>query len=99
MAVDDSPELARWELGFVIPKRLARRAVTRVAIRRQMRAALLRHLGGLPSGQWVVRLRSAWDPVRYRSAVSPALRDAVGQELESLMQTVSQRGGMAARRR
>ena len=51
--VDESPGC--W-LGSVIPKRHARRAVTRNLLKRQVRAALARHAPALPAGLWLVRL-------------------------------------------
>lgn len=78
-------------VGFVIPKRNARRAVTRVAIRRQMRAAVARHGAGLAAGEWALRLRVPWDPKQFRSATSAGLVEAVRAELDALL-------GAAARR-
>lgn len=72
-------------VGFVIPKRHAKRAVTRVAIRRQMRAAVVRHAAGLAAGEWALRLRVPWDPKRFRSATSAALAEAVHAELDALL--------------
>lgn len=64
-------------------KRHARRAVTRSLIKRQARAVLLR--AGLTSGFWLIRLRSPFDPQRYRSAASAELRRAVAAELGRLL--------------
>ena len=69
-------------VGFVIPKRNARRAVTRNLIRRLMRAAL--QAQALPPGVWVVRLRAPFDPRQFPSAASDALREAVCSELRQL---------------
>jgi ribonuclease P protein component len=79
-AVDDLPA-GHW-LGAVLPKRLARRAVTRNLLRRQIRAALDRHAGGLPGGLWVVRLRSGFARTEFASAASDALRRAARAELD-----------------
>ena len=56
MPVDDS-DGACW-LGCVVPKRHARRAVTRNLLKRQIRASFERHATGLPGGLWLVRLRA-----------------------------------------
>ena len=86
--VDDSsaecPETGRW-LGLVLPKRHARRAVTRTLLKRQIRAALAEGGGALPAGLWVVRLRAPFDRNVFVSAASKALRDAAREELARLV--------------
>jgi ribonuclease P protein component len=79
-SVDDSGA-THW-IGVVLPKRLARRAVTRNLLRRQIRAAMDRHAGGLPAGLWVVRLRAGFDRAEFRSAASDPLRRAARSELD-----------------
>ena len=76
---------ACWWLGAVVPKRHARRAVTRSLLKRQIRAAVERHAGGLPAGLWVVRLRAPFDRHTNRSAASQALRDAARAELDGVL--------------
>ena len=72
-------------LGALVPKRWARRAVTRSTIKRQMRAVAAAHAGQIPEQTAVViRLRSAFDRKRFISATSDALRVAVRTELEQL---------------
>jgi ribonuclease P protein component len=78
--VDDSGA-THW-VGVVLPKRLARRAVTRNLLRRQIRAAIERHLDGLPAGLWLVRLRAGFDRAEFRSAASEPLRRAARAELD-----------------
>lgn len=78
-----APADAAW-LGAMTPKRWARRAVTRNAIRRQVYA-----LGAALGAQWpasaqVVRLRAAFPAHQFPSATSPALRRAVRAELQQL---------------
>lgn len=85
--VDDLPS-DHW-LGAVLPKRLAKRAVTRNLLRRQIRAALDRHRGGLPPGLWVVRLRSGFARTEFLSAASDALRQAARAELDRALQSPS----------
>jgi ribonuclease P protein component len=76
---------APCQAGLVVPKRLARRAVTRNLLRRQMRAALERHARVLPAGRVVVRLRAPFSPADFVSAASKALRAAVRCELDALL--------------
>jgi len=90
--VDSSPE-AVWA-GYVVPKRHARRAVTRNLIRRQMRQALAnqqRVEPGLPGGLWVLRLRQGFDLKSYPSAASEPLRRLVRDELQRLMSLAQNR--------
>jgi ribonuclease P protein component len=71
-------------LALVVAKRHARRAVTRNLIKRQMREAMRRHRSELSSARVLLRQRAAFDPKRFASAASPALRAAVRDELERL---------------
>jgi ribonuclease P protein component len=72
-------------VGCVVPKRHARRAVTRNLLRRQIHAAVRRHRARMAAGHWVVRLRSGFDRDGYISAASEALRSAVRSELDMLL--------------
>jgi len=87
--VNNAPEpvdkLSDHWLGTVLPKRLARRSVTRNLLRRQIRGAMSRHLHRLPPGLWVVRLRSPYGREQFPSAASDALRRAARQELDRLL--------------
>lgn len=74
----------RW-LGTLVPKRHARRAVTRNLLRRQIRAAMSRHAEQLPAGLWLVRLRSPFPKSQFRAAASEALRIEAAGELEGLL--------------
>ena len=87
--VDDScdktsPVGPRCWLGLVIPKRHARRSVTRSLLKRQIRAAAGRREAELPDGLWVVRLRTTFDPRQFPSAASSALAEAARAELAAL---------------
>lgn len=87
--VDDSRDetragLPRCWLGLVIPKRHARRSVTRSLLKRQIRAAAGRSEAELADGLWVVRLRTAFDVRLYPSAASTALATAARAELAAL---------------
>lgn len=81
--VDDLPELCWW--GAVVPKRHARRAVTRSLLKRQIRAVMARHGEALPPGLWLVRLRQPFATRLFPSAASDALRQAAAAELEQLL--------------
>ena len=74
-------------LGLVVPKRLARRAVTRNLVKRLGRAGLADQLHSaqpLPPGLWVLRLRSPIDRKLYPSAKSEPLRQALREDLQLL---------------
>lgn len=75
--------------GAVVPKRHARRAVTRTLLKRQIRAATARHVERLPAGLWVVRLRAPFDRKVYVSASSTALRDTACLELDAAFAAVT----------
>lgn len=79
-------------LGTVVPKRLAKRAVTRSLLKRQIRAAVQRHLA-LDAGLWVIRLRAPFDAAAYRSAASEALRRAAHAELDTLLGAATKSAG------
>ncbi|MDW8336012.1 MAG: ribonuclease P protein component [Tepidimonas sp.] len=70
-------------LGLVVPRRWARRAVTRNLIKRQARAVAAEL--GLPPGAWVLRLKRGWPTSEFPSAASAALRRAVRAELLQLL--------------
>ena len=72
-------------LGAVVPKRHARRAVTRSLLKRQIRAAVVAHSGSMAPGLWVVRLRSGFDRATFPSAASAALERAARDELDCLL--------------
>jgi len=87
-AVDNHRAVRQWWLGLVVPKRHARRAVTRNLLKRQMRAQAAGHRDRLPPGQWLVRLRAPFDPRLFPSAASSVLRVAAREELERLFARV-----------
>lgn len=71
-------------LGAVVPKRLAKHAVTRNAIKRQIYNVSSRISAPLPVSAYVVRLRAGFDRGSFPSASSMALKLAVRKELEKL---------------
>jgi ribonuclease P protein component len=72
-------------VGVVVPKRWARRAVTRNTIRRQVYAVSQIQASSLPLGHYVVRLRSEFSRQDFPSARSAALKQLVRSELLSLI--------------
>ncbi len=86
-----SPEQALFGLfdvwlGAMVPKRWARRAVTRNAIKRQIYNVSERFCDRLPVAAHVVRLRATFDRQQFISATSEPLKLAVRQELEQLFE-------------
>ena len=79
---------------LVVPKRHAKRAVTRNMLKRQMRASWGRSLASLPQGLWLLRLRQPFATQQYPSADSAALRLAVREELDRLLARVSAAQGV-----
>lgn len=71
-------------MGSMVPKRWAKRAVTRNTIKRQIYAVSREFEPALQKAAHVVRLRSGFDKVRYVSATSDALKNAVREELHQL---------------
>jgi ribonuclease P protein component len=90
LPVTDLLRAASW-IGAVVPKRHARRAVTRSLIKRQIYAASERHRDKLAPGLWIVRLRSPFDRTRFASAASPALRRTARAELDALFAAAADR--------
>lgn len=88
------PEPGPW-LGALVPKRWARRAVTRNAIRRQVYATAAAG-PGLPVAAHVVRLRSGFDRAQFVSATSTLLKQAVREELTQLWARALARGAQTA---
>jgi ribonuclease P protein component len=78
-----SPACGVW-LGAMVPKRWAKRAVTRNAIKRQIYTVSAEFESSLAESAHVVRLRSGFDRVQFVSATSDALKLAVRAELLSL---------------
>lgn len=71
-------------IACVVPKRHAKRSVTRSLLKRQVRSVFEAQAAALPAGQWLVRLRSPFAPKVFVSAASEALRKAARDELERL---------------
>ena len=71
-------------LGAMVPKRWAKRAVTRNLIKRQIYNVASQYESRFPAAAHVVRLRSGFDRQQFASAASDQLKKAVRMELESL---------------
>jgi len=82
------PVADTW-LGVLLPKRWARRAVTRNAIRRQIYETARAMAPELPQAALVVRLRSEFSRKQFLSATSEVLKRAVRAELQLLLARVS----------
>jgi ribonuclease P protein component len=83
-AVDVSPPDRVW-WGAVVPKRHARRSVTRSLLKRQIRACIEAGGSALDAGLWVVRLRAPFDRQAFPSAASDALKAIARSELRALL--------------
>lgn len=72
-------------IGALVPKRWARRAVTRNLLKRQIYqvSKLLEQL--FPVAAHVVRLRAEFDRARFASAASRSLRQTAANELRQLI--------------
>ncbi len=71
-------------LGVIVPKRWAKRAVTRNTIKRQIYAVSTGDSCQLPPAAHVVRLRAGFDRAEFISATSDKLKAAVRAELQHL---------------
>jgi ribonuclease P protein component len=91
------PSMA-W-LGAMIPKRWAKRAVTRNAIKRQVYAVTAGHVPPLPCAAYVLRLRAAFDRKQFVSASSEQLKQAVRTELQLLLARAGEAPGSVGGRR
>lgn len=72
-------------IGAVLPKRLARRAVTRNTLKRQIYNVMNAFESRLPLGDHVVRLRAPFDRRVFVSATSDQLKQVARAELEQLV--------------
>ena len=79
------PQQCVW-LGAMVPKRWAKRAVTRNAIKRQIYNVSAQFEPRLGLAAHVVRLRAGFDRAHFVSATSDALKATVRAELLSLFE-------------
>ena len=73
-------------LGVIVPKRWAKRAVTRNGIKRQIYNVSASFEHKLPAAAHVVRLRSGFAREQFKSAWSEPLKAAVRSELLQLFE-------------
>ncbi|MDH0371065.1 ribonuclease P protein component [Comamonas aquatica] len=81
-------------LGPLVPKRWAKRSVTRHTIKRQIYAVASEfdaQLQALPPAAYVVRLRAGFDRKQFVSATSEPLKQAVRAELQQLLAHATRR--------
>ncbi len=71
-------------VGAMTPKRSAKRAVTRNAIKRQIYNVSSDLIFKTPPAAYVVRLAAGFDKAQFISASSPALKAVVREELQQL---------------
>ncbi len=77
-------EAADAAIGVVLPKRWAKRAVTRNTIKRQVYS--VSHAANLSPAAYIVRLRAGFDRAQFRSATSDALKHVVRGEITQLFE-------------
>jgi ribonuclease P protein component len=73
-------------IGAMVPKRWAKRAVTRNAIKRQIYTVSADFLLHYPRAAFLVRLRREFSRKEFTSATSVYLKEAVRAEVVALMQ-------------
>lgn len=73
-------------MGAVVPKRWAKRAVTRNGIKRQIYNVSAAFASRLPAAAHVVRLRGEFARAQFPSAWSEALKASVRGELQQLFE-------------
>ena len=78
-------------MGAMVPKRWAKRAVTRNAIKRQIYGVSADFSSALGVAAYVVRLRAGFDRKQFISASSELLTTAVRLELQQLFARASAR--------
>ena len=81
--------VAQNRIGAVVPKRWAKQAVTRNAIKRQIYGLALVQDAQTPAADLVVRLRKTFQRTQFVSATSQALKRAVRSELVELFEKLS----------
>ena len=82
--------------GAMVPKRWAKRAVTRNTIKRQIYNVSLQYASQLDHAAHLVRLRCGFEPKHFVSATSDALKAAVRAELQHLFERACAAHAVAA---
>jgi ribonuclease P protein component len=75
-------------IGAMIPKRWAKRAVTRNLIKRQIYNMAQRYGAMLAPQAHVVRMRASFDTKKFKSASSAQLKQLVRTEMEELFSSL-----------
>ena len=73
-------------VGAMVPKRWAKRAVTRNAIKRQIYSVSAAYLNDSAAAAFLIRLRGEFSRKEFASALSEPLKAAVRAEVVTLMQ-------------
>lgn len=76
-------------MGAMVPKRWAKRAVTRNTVKRQIYTVSAEALDSPETAAYVVRLRAAFDRAFFVSATSEVLKAAVRLELQQLFALIT----------
>jgi ribonuclease P protein component len=84
-AAQSKPQI--W-LGALVPKRWAKRAVTRNTIKRQIYSVAQELEANLPKLAHVIRLRKGFSLTQFKSASSSPLKKAVRLELQNLLNSL-----------
>ncbi len=77
-------------IGAMVPKRWARRAVTRNLVKRQIYSIGTQHETALPAAAYLIRLRGGFDRKQFKSATSDMLRTAIRIEVQQLFSKAAQ---------
>ena len=80
-------------IGALVPKRWAKRAVTRNTIKRQIYNVSSEMSLALPRAAHLVRLRLGYDRAQFKSATSEELKRAVRAEVQLLLNKALGAGG------
>jgi len=91
MACPAQAGLSDVAMGAMVPKRWAKRAVTRNAIKRQIYSVSAEFEPILCVAPHVVRLRASFDKTQFPSATSDMLKTAVRCELQQLFRNAAER--------
>lgn len=83
------------KLGLIIPKRFAKRAVTRTLIKRQCRIQFSFFIREFPKGYWIIRLKRPIDSTRWKSSSSDELKRFIRLELQSLFSKAAMHLGIS----
>jgi ribonuclease P protein component len=75
-------------IGLIVPKKWAKKAVARNAIKRQVIETWRQWVCDKPAMAYVVRLKSSWKINQFKSAVSNQFKESLRLELSHLFATI-----------